>query len=484
MIRRRTHLVILSVAGVAFTALAQPPIRQWIAGDSHIHSQWSPAYNRRESPPEPIKGGDAMYPTPINAKMAKKFGLSWMVTTDHGGPNHAKFNLTQAYEELKQSRQLEPDLLQFYGMELNLPGMDHHTLIVPRGSAEANVLYTLESRFDANELWPANPARNSEDARLSALKYMKSLRSLPLTFANHPSRSATALGRYGLSSPQEIRQSNDIAPEVYRGMEGAPGHQAGALAPDGSTKQDESGAPTGWRGSYRNAGAHTLGGFDQMTAIVGGYWDSLLGEGRRFWIVATSDSHIHYTQVPRAGSDFWPGEFQKTYVYARKTYDDVLDGLRQGRVFAVAGDLISLLDLEASAGRRRASMGGTLSASKGQPVKLTIRFRDPAGPNHHGDLPAVARVDLIMGAVRGRQSEAGADRNETTKVIARFGPSTWKQAGEDSVIETTLPALSENSYVRVRGTSSADEEPAMDLPGENPWSDLWFYSNPIFIDVK
>ena len=69
-----------------------------------------------------------------------------------------------------------------------------------------------------------------------------------------------------------------------------------------------------------------------MTAIVGGFWDSLLGEGRRFWIVATSDSHVHYSQSPRAGSDFWPGEFQKTYVYARKTYDDVLDGLRQGRV--------------------------------------------------------------------------------------------------------------------------------------------------------
>jgi hypothetical protein len=29
-----------------------------------------------------------------------------------------------------------------------------------------------------------------------------------------------------------------------------------------------------------------------------------------------------------------------------------------------------------------------------------------------------------------------------------------------------------------------DEEPVMDVPGENPWTDLWFYSNPIFIDVR
>ncbi len=482
--RLRAHLLILLPASVALTALAQPPNRQWLAGDSHIHSQWSPGYDRTKNPPEPIKGGDARYPTPVNARMAKRFGLSWMVTTDHGGPNHAKFNLTEAYAELKQSRQLEPDLLQFYGMELNMPGMDHHTLIVPRASVEASVLYNIENRFDANELFPPNPARNSEEARLAALKYMNSLPRLPLMFANHPSRSATGLGRYGLSAPQEVRQNNDTAPEVYRGMEGAPGHQAGALAPDGSIKRDESGAPTGNRGAYGNSGARTLGGFDQMTAVVGGFWDSLLGEGRRFWVVASSDSHVHYTESPRAGSDFWPGEFQKTYVYARKTYDDVLDGLRQGRVFAVAGDLISVLEVEAAAGRQRASMGGTLRALNGQPVKVIIRFRDPEVPNHHGDKPAVARVDLILGAVRGHQTVATADRNETTKVIARFGPPSWTKTGEDYFIETTLPALSENSYIRVRGTSSLDEEPAMDVPGENPWSDLWFYSNPVFIQVK
>ncbi len=45
-------------------------------------------------------------------------------------------------------------------------------------------------------------------------------------------------------------------------------------------------------GYYRNAG--TLGGFDQFTAILGGFWDSMLGEGRRWWVTANSDSHVHY----------------------------------------------------------------------------------------------------------------------------------------------------------------------------------------------
>ena len=58
-------------------------------------------------------------------------------------------------------------------------------------------------------------------------------------------------------------------------------------------------------------GARTLGGFDRMTAIVGGFWDSLLGEGRRFWIVATSDSHVNYTEVRGAAVISGPASFTR-----------------------------------------------------------------------------------------------------------------------------------------------------------------------------
>ena len=113
-------------------ALAAPAAeREWLAGDSHIHSHWSTGYDYRTSPPTPIKGRDALYSTPRNAAMARRFGLRWMVTTDHGGPYHSKVNLEQAHRELTLSRELVPEVLQFYGMELNMPGMDHHTLIIP-----------------------------------------------------------------------------------------------------------------------------------------------------------------------------------------------------------------------------------------------------------------------------------------------------------------------------------------------------------------
>jgi hypothetical protein len=478
------QLLMVSGASAALVFLsAQDAEMQWLAGDSHIHSHWSPGYDRNTTPPEPIVGGDAIYPTPVNAERARQFGLAWMVTTDHGGPNHSKLNLERAYAELRASRNSVPEVLQFYGMELNMPAMDHHTLIIPHSEQEASMLYDIESRFDANEAWPPDPARNQESQTRAALEHMKRLPLLPLVFANHPSRSAKGLGVYGLDEPREFRNNNDLAPDVYRGMEGAPGHQAGTLAPDGKTKL-ALGSPAGFRGSYRNAGAHTLGGFDQMTARLGGLWDSMLGEGRRFWIVATSDSHVHYTQSPRSGSDFWPGEYQKTYVLAHRSYNGVLEGLRSGRIFAVAGDLVTGLDVTAKAATATAGIGGTLSIAKGDAVAVTIRFRDPSAKNARGEDPRVSRVDLIMGDIRGPVADRSTDRNETTRVVARFDDKQWKRQEDAYVIEMTLPRTERSAYIRVRGTNTQDLEPPMDTVGENPWSDLWFYSNPIFIEVR
>lgn len=485
MKHRNVQLLIITTAAVGWAVLtAQVSQREWLAGDSHIHSHWSASYDQTKTPPEPIIGVDGRYATPINAYRARMHGLSWMVTTDHGGPNHSKLNLTRAYAELRASREMVPEVLQFYGMELNMPAMDHHTLIIPHSEREASMLYDIESRFDANEAWPRDPARNDEAQTRRALEYMKGLPLLPVLFANHPARSATGVGVYGANEPREFRANHDLAPEVYRGMEGAPGHQAGPLAPDGSQKRDAAGNPAGYRGGYSRAGAQTFGGFDQMTAIVGGLWDSLLGEGRRFWIVASSDQHAHYTDVARPGSDFWPGEFHKTYVHAQRTYSGVLEGLRSGRIFAVAGDLITGLDAQAKTGRRAAGLGETLSVEKGQAVTLTVMFRDPESNNSRGENPRVARVDVIVGDVRGASEDPNLDRNPTTRVAARFAEKQWTRNGDLYTITTTLPRIERNFYVRVRGTNTQDAEPAMDVIGENPWSDLWFYSNPIFVEVQ
>ena len=162
----------------------------------------------------------------------------------------------------------------------------------------------------------------------------------------------------------------------------------------------------------------------------------------------------------------------------------MLEGLRAGRIFAVAGDLISELNVEVKAGDRRASVGETLQAAKRQPITLTIQFRDPDATNAHGDNPRVARVDVIVGDVRGKPEDSTVDKNPTTHVVARFTEKEWTQKGGLTTITNILPSSEADTYVRLRGTSTQDLEPPMDTRGESPWSDLWFYSNPIFIERR
>mgnify|MGYP003313366317 CR=1 FL=1 len=57
-----------------------------------------------------------------------------------------------------------------------------------------------------------------------------------------------------------------------------------------------------------------------------------------WWITANSDSHVHFSE---GGSDFWPGEYSKTYVWAHKNHDSILESIRSGRIFVTTGDLIN-----------------------------------------------------------------------------------------------------------------------------------------------
>ncbi|MEW2471515.1 phosphoesterase [Streptomyces sp. NPDC046994] len=441
--------------------------RVWRAGDHHVHSEYSGEFDTSTNPPKFIKGADAVYPIVTNAIMAKNFGLTWAMCTDHGGPNHSKVNLEQAYPDLLRSRRLVPEVLQFWGMEFDAPALDHHTLMIPRHDDEAKMLHDLESRFATRDAFPSDPGRNTEAKMVEFLKYAKDLRQKPLVIAHHASRSATGLGVWGQDTPREFRNGNNAAPDIYVGFEGAPGHQAGPLN-------------GGARGGYGNYPTH--GGYDQMTARVGGLWDSLLGEGRRWWITATSDSHVHWT---RGGSDFWPGEYSKTYVLARQDYADIMDALRNGRIFVTTGDLITSLDLTARSQGKGAAVGETITVSRRNrtDVEIEIRFRPLEDTNHNGDRPQVSRVDLITGHITGRAGSLDADTNPTTQVVARFGPKDWHKQGKEYVVKHTLRNVETDMYARVRGTNTDEAEPLADGK-ESPWEDLWFYSNPVFVHVR
>ena len=463
---------LLLLLGLAAPAAAQSEEgRRWLAGDHHVHSIYSaryrpdPAYPDR--PPVPLIGGDSAHTILQNAQMARRFGLDWMVSTDHGGPRHSALNHARAWPDVVAARAAVPDLVLFYGMEFDVPGGEHASLILPHGASERDTLRDIESRFGKREAFPADPAHNTKEKMIEALRYMAQLPAAPVLIGNHSSRTATGPGRWGLHSPQEYRRWHDAAPRVAIGMEGAPGHQA-AVPRAGADKAH------GSRGLY--GGYPTMGGFDQMVATLGGGWDALLGQGLRWTITATSDSHGHWSQ---GGADFWPGEYAKTWVFAAPTYDDILDGLRAGRVFAATGGLIEGLDFTVSASRspkQSAAMGDMLTMRKGEEMVVTIRLRPACAPNAGGTVPQLHHVDLIAGG----PVSVNADRNSTARLVRRFTARDWRRDGDMLVIRHQMPAPGDG-YLRVRGTSTTQGEPVPDVAGEDVWQDLWFYSNPVFL---
>ncbi|MFC4728040.1 hypothetical protein [Coralloluteibacterium thermophilus] len=453
--RARRGLTVLAAALCALaagTALADD--REWLAGDHHVHSEWSVTWDWSTYPPKPIRGGDSEHAILDNARQAHAHGLSWMVSTDHGGPGHSRVNAQKAYPALLEARAAVPELMIFYGMEFDVPAAEHASLIIPIHDDERDQLFRIESGYNRREVHE-DPSRNTEAFMLEALAFMRALDPTPVLFVNHPSRTATAHGAWGDVTPRELRAWQDAAPEVLVGMEGAPGHQASRET----------------RGLYRNAAAPTYGGFDQMTATVGGVWDGMLAEGRRFWITATSDSHVH---ASRGGADFHPGEYSKTWIHARRDPAGVLDALRAGRMFVATGDLVDRLELEVSvAGEpaRMATLGERLEVPAGADVHVRLALRQPAR-NANGPVPPLHHVELIEG-------RAG----ETAPVMHRMALDAggWERDGEWIRMEWRLEDVREARFVRVRGTNTDEMEPQPDVAGEDPWEDLWFYSNPVFI---
>src|SRR6478736_6593814 len=142
---------------------------------------------------------------------------------------------------------------------------------------------------------------------------------------------------------ESLRDFNNTAPRIAFGMETQPGHGA----------SDNRGEYQVLRNNINGVqtdpgGGTTFGGTGVYGGIVGGVWDSMLGEGRRFWFFASSDWHNRGKFGPddrRSSQDFYPGESQRTYTLVRDGGDklrpqSIVDGLRSGNTFAASGQII------------------------------------------------------------------------------------------------------------------------------------------------
>jgi hypothetical protein len=476
----------------------------WLTGDHHIHTQYS---------------SDAKFRVVDQVQHAAAYGLDWIVITDHGSGTHARIGVDLVHPDILEARELyEQEILVFQGLEWNIPAAEHATVFVHPGANELAVLKEFENGFDGSVRgWsgnsPANELHALEGLDFLAASVNNGRVSHALMLANHPARQ-------GIDSPHEIRNWRDRAPGIAVGMEGAPGHQAGGIpAPDG---------PGGARGSYGSSpGANsfaayppesyvTWGGFDWMTATVGGLWDSLLAEGKPWWITANSDSHNNYLDTAvrgpgsnfnvngryndpvyggpalQRGADFWPGYYSRTHVGAAGySYRSVMEGIRAGRVWVDHGGLLDGLDVRLYAGSEFGTLGETVIGARGDGMRLRMTITPAELPNWQSFVPKLNRVDVIVGTVTGDAADRDTFSAPDTRVVGSFDTSGRT---EKFTIETGLGRLDQPIYVRLRGTdgnrsqvglngASVDPAgPSMDVRGDaDPWTDLWFYSNPIWV---
>lgn len=484
----------------------------WLAGDHHIHTQHS---------------SDGMYTVLDQAQHARANGLDWLVITDHGGETHARIGVDLVNPDIVAARAELDDTLIFQGLEWNIPAAEHGTVFVAPGRNEVAVLKQFERDYDGSVKGASSSSPANEALAVSGIQWLgqqvdKRRVDAALFLANHPARN-------GIDSPHEIRNWRDADPRVAIGFEGAPGHQAAGL-PAGY-------GPGSARGYYGNAPGpnsfaayppesyRTWGGFDWMTATVGGLWDSLLAEGKPWSITANSDSHVNWTDTAKrpdgstseqfnadgrygdpvygggvnlTAGDFWPGFYSRTHVGATKpSYQAVMRGMRDGRIWVDHGGLVKSVDIRIKAsgrgGASSESLGGTLVARKGSDLQLIVTITAQDVPNWSQFVPQLNRVDLIRGAVQ--PAAAKKDRDlftaPDTKVVRRW--DTSRRSGTFT-LRYDLGKLEEAFYVRLRGTDgnrtqegflgrSIDAEgPALDVVGDaDPWIDLWFYTNPIWV---
>ena len=477
----------------------------WLTGDHHIHTQYSP---------------DAQYLVSQQVNRATQYGLDWMVITDHGSVGHAKIGVEKVHPDIVAARIDNARTLVFQGLEWNIPAAEHGTVIVAPGVNDVATLKEFENTYDGVVTKTTASSPENEAKARAGIAFLgaqvKSRRIADaLLLANHPARK-------GLDSPHEIRGWRDTDPSIAVGMEGAPGHQAAAIPGSGHT--------TNGRGYYDNAPSAasfpgypresylTYGGFDWMTSTVGGLWDSLLAEGKNWWISANSDSHQVYGDTVAPGTadiattgsrgapvdtgspistygDFWPGYYSNTVVGSTDfSYGAVMAGIRAGRMYVMHGGLVGAMSVRlVKRGIAPVTLGGTLTAPRLDNVELQVDIALADRPNFHGDVPQLAKVDVIIGQVTGPVTDQDTFSAPKTRVVQSFAVNR-NLPGNVYSLRYSIPTDGKTPfYVRLRGSdgkrlgpglrgASIDPAgPVVDALGNaDPWKDLWLYTNPIF----
>lgn len=590
--KNTVYVTVLTVA--ALSAGNATAAEQWMLGDIHQHSYFTDgSYPMNDLTAARVIAASAWTKENVPYLYRKgvmptgfRFGLDFQANSEHGGirdrdgfgtawnnttvypslpaigdatsgkmwrwqsllqptdiPSYSGPTYMGAYDWILSIRAAYPDKLALTGMEWNPPGHEHSSSGIWNNNALA--IAEFEYRFDNSDTdgtsttatattmgWTgkrtngfyttANGFKDYSSVLGLNLLHNKTLDGVKWMQQHHKAdgyiipahveRAGCGAGAWSIAA---FRDLNDNGPDVFFGFEGIPGHEK-------PSNRGEFGTGSCGGGTYGGAGLYV--------AQVGGVWDNLLADGRKFYNFASSDFHND------AGADFWPGEYLKTYVKVKDLNDDgrytqneVLAALRSGNVYSVHGDLINELDyrvvFKTPYGTRSATMGETLAVKKGNKVAVQIRFKTPATNNCEAGVnasagyvcqpPSVHHVQLIQGRINPTKASKLIDNNidspnpafnaidtSVAGVVKTFDATSWSVDDQGYTTMTFNATIENNTFFRIRGTNlgygvskmsgssivygtDATGNPLRNTPGTNTadmaWDDLWFYSNPIFV---
>ena len=515
---------------------------KWMSGEYHTHTTQSndasepvivvqnvydAAFGEIDKEGETWKNAKS-FEMPVQNTDANGGEFDYLITADHlrpsqrnaNGDNHNedKSNVT-FYETLKSQLEKQSELqgsgkyddkIIYSGFEWDMPGLDHAAVGILADNQDEMLeavrafeyYYSKETKDEYyNEedknLYGPRRNQNTKDMTYDGVKWLQENYPDSYVLINHAARKN---GQSSEIKVEDFRTMNDIAPEIVFGFEGLLGNQMGG---------------------DRGESADVFGGADQMLAEVGGMWDALLGEGRKFFTFANSDCHFKVSSNEKYSSGYWPAEYSRNYTWVEgNEIEDVVDGFRSGKSFAVTGDLIDELDFSIESSEDSAEMGEDISVTEGETMTIKIRFKSPEINNYESlfntndsvsNKVDVHHVDLISGEVTGKIDKNDDNytnsKNETTKIVASFTEEDWTldKDGYNS-LEITVPADT-NRYYRLRGTNldynvegetdaqgnplrdevlthDGSNQEKFDMINDRNYTDMWFYSNPIFVEVS
>jgi len=162
--------------------------------------------------------------------------------------------------------------------------------------------------------------------------------------------------------------------------------------------------------------------------------------------------------------------------------------MQSGLILTTHGGLIDGADIRVSTSDdpQGVTTGGRTFVKKGGTVTATITINLASRANYAGFIPLLKKVDLISGPITGPVTDKQTMFAPSTKVEKTFQVS---QTSGQVVLTYTYKNVGNSFYLRYRGSdgnilAANGVYPAMDVLGDSdPWKDLWFYTNPVFIDA-